>query len=52
MSLGATQETNMNELDRHFARTPKIMIFAIIAKLAIVVGLIWLAVYAINAFSG
>ncbi|GEM_PF-6172870 len=52
MSLGATQETNMNEFDRHFARTPKIMIFAIIAKLAIVVGLIWLAVYAINAFSG
>ncbi|MEX5565225.1 hypothetical protein SM764_17530 [Pseudophaeobacter sp. 1A16562] len=45
----------MDNFDRHFdrqsARTQKIMIYAIIAKLAIAGGLIWLAVYAINAFT-
>ncbi|WP_260114612.1 hypothetical protein [Phaeobacter inhibens] len=41
----------MDNFDRHFARTRNIMIFAIIAKLAIFGGLIWLAVYAINAFT-
>jgi hypothetical protein len=42
----------MDDFDRHFAKTRNIMIFAIIAKLAIVGGLIWLGVYAINAFTG
>lgn len=41
----------MNHFDRHFDRTQKIMILAIIAKLAVAGGLIWLAVYAINAFA-
>lgn len=40
----------MKDFDRHFSRTRNIMIFAIIAKLAIFGGLIWLAVYAIDAF--
>ncbi len=42
----------MDNFDRHFARTRNLMIVAIIAKLAIFGALIWLAVYAINAFAG
>lgn len=41
----------MDNFDSHFAKTRNIMIVAIIAKLAIFVGLIWLAVYAIKAFT-
>lgn len=37
------------KIDRHFAKTRNIMIFAIVAKLAAVGGLIWLAVYTIRA---
>jgi hypothetical protein len=42
----------MDDLGRHFAKMRNIVIFAIVAQLAIVGGLIWLGVYAINAFSG
>lgn len=41
----------MDDFDRHFTRTRNIVIFAIIAKLAIFGGLVWLVVYAINAFT-
>jgi hypothetical protein len=41
----------MDDFDRHFRNTGRMMFFAIIAKLAIVGGLIWLAVYAIKAFT-
>lgn len=37
--------------DRHSTRIRNLMIFALIAKLAIFAGLIWLDVYAIKAFS-
>lgn len=42
----------MDNFDRNFDKMRKVMIVAIIAKLAIFGGLIWLAVYAINAFTG
>lgn len=41
----------MKDFDRHFSHTRNIMIFAIIAKLAIFGGLFRLAVYAIIAFT-
>lgn len=41
----------MDEFDRHFARARNLMIAGLIAKLAVIGGLIWLAVYAINAFT-
>lgn len=41
----------MDDFDKHFSGMKRMMFFVIVAKLAIVGGLIWLAVYAINAFS-
>ena len=42
----------MNDFDRHFNSMRRYMVLAIIAKLAVVAGLIGLAIYAINAFTG
>ena len=39
------------DFDRHARRIRNVMIFAIIATLAIFAGLIWLAAYAIKAYS-
>lgn len=41
----------MSDFDKHFSGMKRIMVFAVLAKLAVIGGLIWLAVYAINAFS-
>ncbi len=47
----AQMESHMDNFDRHSARIRSLIIFATIAKLAILGALIWLAVYAINAFA-
>lgn len=41
----------MDDFDKHFSGMKRMMFVALLFKLAIFGGLIWLAVYAINAFS-
>lgn len=41
----------MDDFDKHFSGMKRMMLVMLLAKLAVVGALIWLAVYAINAFS-
>ena len=41
----------MDDFDKHFSGMKRLMLAAMLVKLTVVGGLIWLAVYAINAFS-
>lgn len=41
----------MDNFDKNFTRMRNFMLLALVAKLAVFGGLVWLAIYAINAFS-